>query len=106
VEVSQTTFAKDTGVKLRLYERSGVREYVVVQPGNRKLAWHVLADGKYQRLEPFEGGLYRSQVFPGLWLDLEQLWKGDFAGMAETIRHGTATPEHAAFLCQLAARKR
>ena len=106
VEVSHTTAARDTGVKLRLYERSGVREYVVVRPRNRKLAWHVLADRKYQRLEAGEGSLYRSHVFPGLWLDLEQLWKGDFAGMAETVRQGTATPEHAAFVRQLAERKR
>ena len=31
-------------------------------------------------------GIFRSQVFAGLWLNPVQLWNGDFAGMASNIQ--------------------
>jgi Uma2 family endonuclease len=104
-EISHTTSPRDTGIKLRLYERSGVREYLLVRPGKRKIAWYMLVDGKYQQLEPDADGIFRSRVFPGLWLNPEELWNRNYAGMAATIQRGTATPEHAAFAQDLAARK-
>ena len=104
VEVSHTTSTWDTGVKLRLYERSGVQEYIIVQPGKRKLSWNVLRKGKYRDLEPVEG-LFRSGVFPGLWLNPTQLWNCDYSGMAVTIQQAAATPEHAAFVERLAPRE-
>jgi len=88
VEVSHTTSTWDTGVKLRLYERNGVQEYIIVQPGKRKLSWNVLRKDKYRDLEPVEG-LFRSGVFPGLWLNPTP----------------AATPEHAAFVERLAPRE-
>ena len=31
--------------------------------------WFVLRETEYQRLAPDAAGIYRSEVFPGLWLD-------------------------------------
>jgi Uma2 family endonuclease len=106
VEVSHTTSVKDTGVKQRLYERSGVREYLIVRPAKRKLTWNVLLDGKYQELGADADGLFRSRIFAGLWLSPKQLWNGDFQGMAATIRKGVATAEHTVFVRKLSRGKR
>jgi Uma2 family endonuclease len=106
VEVSHTTTAMDAGAKLRLYERSGVREYLIIRPAKQKMTWHALMDGKYRNVEPDADGLFRSRVFPGLWLNPLELWNGDFPALSATVQQGTSTPEHAAFVRKLAAQKR
>ena len=106
VEISLTTSARDYGAKFRLYERNGVQEYLIVQPRSRRLVWHVLEQGKYQESALGADGIFRSRVFPGLWLNPEQLWNRDYAGIVATAQLGTSTPEHAAFVQQLAARQR
>jgi Uma2 family endonuclease len=90
VEISHTTTAKDKGVKLRLYERSGVREYIMVMPVERQIVWRELESGSYREIAPDEDGLYRSRVFPGLWLDPAALWAGDLAGLAAAVPKGVA----------------
>ena len=101
VEVSHTTNTKDTGAKLHLYERNGVQEYVIFRPQKQRIAWRALVNGKYQEIERDSDGLFRSRVFPGLWLHPEALWNGDFAELAATVQKGIATAEHAAFVTKL-----
>ena len=103
VEISHTTSARDRGAKLRLYERSGVREYITVRPEARQIVWRELVDGSYREMAAVEDGIFRSRVFPGLWLDAAPLWNGDLAGVAAAVQRGTATAEHAAFVERLAA---
>jgi hypothetical protein len=102
-EVSHTTAPKDTGAKLRLYERSGVRECVVVRPKMRELTWYSLVEGKFREQAADADGVLRSRVFPGLWLQTTELWNGDYADLAATIQNGVATNEHAAFVRKLAS---
>jgi Uma2 family endonuclease len=90
VEISHTTSARDKGAKLRLYERSGVREYITIQPEPQQILWRVLVDGKYQEISPDTDGLYRSRVFPGLWLDPAALWSGDLPALAAAVQKGVA----------------
>ena len=52
-----------------------------------------------------EDELYRSMVFPGLWLDPIALLKGDTRQLRAVVDLGCATPEHAAFLAGLAGRR-
>jgi Uma2 family endonuclease len=106
VEVSHTTSSKDKGAKLRLYERSGVREYVTVRPRQPQIVWRELTDGKYREIAPDEDGCLRSRVFPGLWLDLAALWADDLNALAATVQRGVATGEHAEFVARLARSKR
>ncbi|MBV8318370.1 MAG: hypothetical protein JOZ53_25795, partial [Planctomycetaceae bacterium] len=47
--------------------------------------------------------LYRSEVFPGLWLDPAALMAGDRVGLRVALHQGLATAEHAAFVARLAA---
>ena len=69
------------------------------------MQWFALEAGEYAALAPDAGGVLRSRVFPGLWLDSRSLLKGDAAGMLAVLRQGLATPEHAAFVSSLAVAK-
>jgi hypothetical protein len=106
VEISHTTGDKDKGAKLRLYERSAVREYITVRPGKRQLIWREFDDGRYRDLLLDREGLFRSHIFPGLWLNPAALWARDLAGLSATVQQGLATSEHAAFVERLACAKR
>jgi Uma2 family endonuclease len=106
IEISVTTAAKDAGAKLRLYERAGVREYLIVQPGKRRLTWKHLAEDKYREIEAGPDGLLKSRVFPGLWLGPLPFWNNDLPGLAAMVQRGVATGEHAGFVRELGQRKR
>ena len=106
VEVSHTTSLRDSGVKLRLYERSGVREYLIVRPKKRQVIWRELIEGEYREMVAGKDGILRSRVFPGLWLGPAALWNGDFAGLAAVVQLGTATAGHAEFLRKLGSARR
>jgi Uma2 family endonuclease len=106
VEISHTTSAKDKGAKLRLYERSGVLEYLTVTPSKQQIVWRDLVDGKYREIAPDADGYLRSRVFPGLWLNLAALWEGDLPGLAATVQQGVATPQHSEFVERLARAKK
>ena len=47
--------------------------------------------------------IYRSEVFPGLWLDPQALIGATAAASASVVHLGCATPEHAEFVARLAA---
>jgi Uma2 family endonuclease len=107
VEVSYSSRAVDLNAKLASYQAAGVREYVVFIVQDDAVRWHVLRDGRYEVATPGDDGLYRSTVFPGLWLDPAAFIAGDVARLAAAVERGTATPEHAAFAARLAeARKK
>ena len=106
VEVSHTTGGRDAGAKLKLYERSGVREYLIVHPKRQQIVWRELAGGQYREIAAVADGTLRSRVFPGLWLNPEALWERDLSALAATVRKGTATAGHARFVRQLAKQKR
>jgi Uma2 family endonuclease len=105
VEVAVSSYSRDFGVKKRLYERMGVHEYLIALPGKSQLVWFGLAPAGFQALEPGTDGIFRSVCFPGLWLDPDALWNLDFARVNNVLQQGLATPAHAEFAAQLAARK-
>ena len=105
VEVSYTTSLRDAGEKLRLYERSGVREYLIAQPERKRLTWRELAGGQYREIAPDADGWLRSRVFPGLWLDPAALWDASRL-VSAAIHQGAATAEHLEFVRNLSAAKR
>lgn len=105
VEVAASTLSFDLGAKLNAYRRNGVREYIVLRTYDGDLDWFVLRDGQYQRMSPDDQGVYRSQVFPGLWLRSDALMAGRIAEVLAVLQHGTASPEHAAFCKALEAER-
>ncbi len=103
-EVAASSASYDLGEKLTAYRRNEVREYVVWRVLDREVNWFILRDGQYDRLEPGDDGILRSRIFPGLWLDPPALTNDDSARVLQVLQQGLASPEHAEFVAQLAAR--
>ncbi|MGV3724331.1 MAG: Uma2 family endonuclease, partial [Actinomycetota bacterium] len=55
------------------------------------------------RPAPDPDGVFRSKVFPGLWLAPQALLRGDSAAVRAVVERGVASPEHAEFVRRLAA---
>ncbi len=101
VEVSRSSLATDLGPKLLAYERSGAIEYLVFALEPDDIHWHARRDGRLVRIAPDADGLYRSSVFPGLWLDPAAWHAEDGPALLATLNQGLATPEHASFADRL-----
>lgn len=105
VEVALSSRSIDLNKKLRDYEAAGVREYLVYDLRSARLKWFRLEDGRFVALEPDEYGVFRSQVFAGLWLDSKALIEKNKLALIGTLNQGLASPEHAAFVEELQRRK-
>ena len=101
VEVAASTASMDLNTKLRAYRRNNVREYIVWRVLDRAIDWFIPRDGDYQRLSPGVDGVYRSEVFPGLWLDPLALVEANLARVLDVLGQGLADPIHAAFVARL-----
>lgn len=101
VEIAASSAAYDRHVKQRVYARSGVKEYIVVQMYECQVEWLVLREHGYEAIEADENGRLCSAIFPGLWLDKGAFWNNDLAGVLATVQAGLAAPDHAAFVAQL-----
>jgi Uma2 family endonuclease len=98
VEIAHTTATTDLGRKKRDYERNGVREYLVVIPSLKQVAYFYRRKNQFINLLPGEDGVFRSQTFPGLWLDPAGLFTSSARRITRTLRKGLASPEHAVFV--------
>jgi Uma2 family endonuclease len=101
VEICVTSTEVDFGPKLRLYERAGVQEYITAETLRRRLVWRLLEGGVYVAQQIPEDGILRSQVFPGLWLDVAAFWEDDKTRMMAALAQGLATEEHRQFAGRL-----
>ncbi len=102
-EVSHATRYVDLGPKSDDYQRAGVLEYLVRALEPDEVFWFVREGGGLVQRALGEDGLYRSFIFPGLWLDPLALIRGDRRRLRAVVDLGCATPEHAAFVARLAA---
>lgn len=94
MEIAASSEAIDLHRKRDNYERAGVDEYVVLLPRSRQVRWLVLRGGRYELLPPGPDGIYRSQRFPGLWLDAEALFRGHRRRLWAVLDDGLASAEH------------
>jgi hypothetical protein len=78
-EVSFSSIKIDLEKKLPMYEKNGIREFVLWRVPDKAIDWFILKQGKYESLAKSKDGLYKSKVFPGLWLDAAAMISGDFA---------------------------
>jgi Uma2 family endonuclease len=102
VEVAASSESYDLYDKKHVYRRNGVQEYVVWRVYDEAVDWFQLQEGVYHRIAPDENGLICSRVFPGLHLDVPALLAGDLAKVLATVKAGTETAEHTAFVQRLA----
>ena len=105
VETALSSRSIDLHAKLRDYEKAGAREYVVFEARSRLLHGFERIEGKLTPLAPGDDGIFRSRVFPGLWIDANALAANDKAGLIATLQRGLAGPDHAAFVAELGRRK-
>lgn len=101
IEIAASSVAYDLHVKKNTYARHGVKEYIAVPMYEQQIFWFILREGGYENLQPGEDGIFRSEVFPGLWLDPKAFWAGDLAGMLKVLQEGLASPEHSTFVERL-----
>jgi Uma2 family endonuclease len=103
-EVAHSTRSIDMHQKRRDYQRAGVREYLVLCVEESALHWFRFKPNG--ELVPDDRGVFRSQVFPGLWIDSAAVLARNHARAVRTLRKGLASPEHAAFVRRLRAREK
>jgi Uma2 family endonuclease len=103
VEVAKATRYVDLGPKLTDYEQAGGLECIVRALGPDEILWFEHRQGALAQRPMDADGIYRSVVFPGLWLDPKALVKGNRPRLRAVVDLGSATPEHAAFVARLAA---
>ncbi len=87
--LSPSTSKKDLNEKFQLYEKSGVKEYWVVDPGNKYIkVFHLLTKGKesgkydYGILTPpadwrDENTIARPEILNGFQIDIQLLFKSN-----------------------------
>ncbi|MBI3911083.1 MAG: Uma2 family endonuclease [Armatimonadetes bacterium] len=71
--VSADSVAGDYMEKKHLYEEAGVREYWLIDPLQNRAEFHRLLDRHYVLVPLEHNRLFRSEVLPGFWLDVQWL---------------------------------
>ena len=104
-EVAASSASYDLHDKLDVYLQHGVQEYIVWRTWDCVVEWLQLQGGRYVRLVPDDKGIIRSEVFPGLWLDVTALLAGQPARVLTVLQQGLASPEHHAFVAKLEERR-
>ena len=99
VEIAASTVSIDLHGKLKAYPRNQVQEYVVWRVDDNEIDWFRLKDEKYIKLQADENGIIKSEIYPGLWLDVTALLKGDLVKVLDVLKQGIETPAHTNF-CQ------
>jgi Uma2 family endonuclease len=100
-EVASSSASYDLHTKLDAYRINGVQEYIVWRVLDEEVDWFILRDGQFEQLAPGADGLLRSNIFPGLWLEVSALVAGNLPRVFAALQQGLATPEHAAFVDSL-----
>jgi hypothetical protein len=105
-EVCRSSAAYDLHQKLDLFEEARIPEYIAVLLYEQEIRWHRLVRGKYKLLAPDADGIWRSRIFPGLWLDGKALLEGNMRQVLAKLQEGLDSPEHQAFVEKLARARR
>ncbi|MBY0528148.1 MAG: Uma2 family endonuclease [Gemmataceae bacterium] len=100
-EIAHSSRAIDMHRKRDDYRDAGVREYLVVCLEEAELHWFDFSTE--QRLRPNRDGVYKSIVFPGLWIDGRALLDRDSMKLIAVLQHGLNSREHRAFKKRLGA---
>lgn len=100
-EIAVSSASIDLHAKFNVYRRNSVREYVVWRVEDQAVDWFILRGSTFERLNPGADGVYRSEHFPGLWLDPAALVRGDYATLSRIALDGIAGTAHTAFVEKL-----
>ena len=103
VEIGRSSRHLDLNAKKSDYEQAGVREYLFIGLDPDEVRWFQRGRRGFTAQPAGPDAIFRSQVFPGLWLDPEALFAADLDRLIHALDQGINTPEHAAFAAQPAA---
>lgn len=101
VEIAYSSESIDLHQKRRAYERAGVQEYVVVLIRESAVRFFRLEQHAYHEVSADADGIWRSSVFPGLWLNVRALLDRDGLALLETVQRGIGSEAHQQFVAQL-----
>ena len=101
IEIANSSVSCDLDSKYRMYEKLGVREYLVAVLREREVRCFAAEKGRFAPLTAGDDGVLRSRTFPGLWLDVGALWADDAARLSNALQPGLASFEHAEFVEKL-----
>jgi hypothetical protein len=87
VEIAGSSASYDFGEKRDVYEAAGVGEYLVFETIEGRIAWWRSENGRFAEILP-EDGIYKSVLFPGLWLDADALRSANALNLIQTLQHG------------------
>ena len=102
-EVAASSASIDLHAKLTAYHRNGAREYIVWRASDGELDWFAWRKERYERLMPDSSGVVKSEIFPGLWLDVPALLRRDLPKVLATLHEGLRSDEHSVFVKRLQA---
>ena len=102
--VDQETESHDLIAKRNAYDRHGAGEYLAILVHVGRHVSFVRRPAGLVEAEPAPDHVWRSNAFPGLWLDPAALLGGDLNRLAAVLEQGIATPAHAAFAADLRGR--
>jgi Uma2 family endonuclease len=100
-EVAMSSVTYDGTVKMPIYREAGVAEFILWRIEDRAVDWCFLNDGDYEELPAGPDGIIRSKTFPGLWLDVDAMIRGDLGTVLRVLQQGIAAPEHQEFVAEL-----
>lgn len=103
-EIAASSASYDLHDKKEAYRRNGVCEYVVWRVEDNAIDWFILRGGRYEQLKADDNGIFRSETFPGLWLDGAALLSGNMKRVLEALHEGLQSPEQAEFVNRLPGR--
>src|ERR1700722_14064759 len=99
-EVAHSSKAIDMGGKRKDYLAAGVQEYIVLCIEEQELYWFHFPSRR--RLKADRNGVFKSRIFPGLWLDGPALLARDSTRLLAPVQQGLASEEHETFARKLA----
>jgi len=103
-EVAHSSRAVDLHLKKADYQKAGVVEYLVVCLEEMELQWFSFKPRR--AIVAGKDGIFRSRVFPGLWIDGPALLARDSSRLLQVVGQGIASSEHAAFVERMHSQRR
>lgn len=101
IEIAASSVAIDMHDKKTAYRRNQVQEYIVWTVLDSQIHCFSFVEGDYQVLTAMDA-VWKSRVFPGLWLDQTALLAGQMQQVLAVLQMGIDSPEHQAFVEKLA----